>query len=174
MIRVVLSEPAGIEAEAVLRSVSSNLEADTPFSRELEVGAGPEISGRLQRMGDLPVGAAVITPAGGLSASFLIHVVLHSAEEAVTPDGVRTGLRNGLRRVEEWALVSVALPPLGTGAGNMEADEAASVMVPLILEFLEDAENLREVTIIVATPYERDVFDRAVDWNQKQKAARLN
>jgi hypothetical protein len=68
MIRIVLAQPAEVESEGILRSVSSGLEADTPFSRELGIGAGPGVLERLRAMGDLPVGAAVITPAGELSA----------------------------------------------------------------------------------------------------------
>jgi O-acetyl-ADP-ribose deacetylase (regulator of RNase III) len=117
-------------------------------------------------MGDLPVGAAVITPGGALRGRFLIHVVLQSEDEPVTLEGLRLALRNGLRRAEEWGLESLALPPLGIGAGNMETDEAASVMVPLISQHLEAAGSLQEVLILVTTGYEEDVFVRSIEWNE--------
>ena len=139
MIRVVLSKAGEVEAEAILRSVSSDLEADTPFSRELEILMGTGVSERLQAMGEFPVGAAVITPGGDLSFAFMIHVVLQSVEERVTPEGLRSALQNGLRRAEEWGLETLALPPLGTGAGNMDAGEAAAVMVPVISDHLQNS-----------------------------------
>ncbi len=172
MIRVVLSDPSGVEAEAILRSISSVLEADTPFSREVEIQAGTQVSERLQSMGELPVGAAVITPGGGLPASFMIHVVLRSSEEPVTPGGVRTALKNGLRRAEEWGMDSLALPPLGTGAGNLDAEESASLMVPLIRDHLRKGQKPLEVLIVVGTEYERDVFVRAVESTLEQTTAR--
>ncbi len=163
MIRVVLSGPTEVESEVILRSVSSDLEADTAFSRELEIRAGPGVSERLQAMGELPVGAAVITQGGDLSAGFVIHVVLQSMEERVTSTGLRSALQNGLRRAEEWGLETLALPPLGTGVGSMDAEEAAAVMVPLISDHLRGSENPREVLIVVGTGYERDVFAQAVE-----------
>lgn len=163
MIRVVLSGPSGAGAEAVLRSVTSELAADTAFSREVEVAAGEEVARRLQAMGELPVGAAVITPGGDLEVPFLIHVVLRSREEPVGPETVRTALRNGLRRVQELGLESLALPPLGTGAGNLDPQEAASVMMPVLGDHLPTSASLRDVVILVATPYEREVFLRALD-----------
>jgi O-acetyl-ADP-ribose deacetylase (regulator of RNase III) len=172
MIRVVLSGPAEVQAEAILRSVSSDLEADTAFSRELEIRAGTDLSARLQAMGELPVGAALITPGGELSAGFLIHVVLQSPEERITSQGLRTALQNGLRRAEEWGLETLAVPPLGTGAGKLDADEAASVMVPLISDHLRVSKNPREVIIVVGTSYERDVFDQAVGSAQGHILAR--
>ena len=98
----------------------------------------------IQAMGDLPVGAAVITPGGKLEAAFLIHVVLQSSEEPVTSEGLRAALKNGLRRAAEWGLESMALPPLGTGAGNLDAQEAAAVMVPILADHLLSSENPRE------------------------------
>jgi O-acetyl-ADP-ribose deacetylase (regulator of RNase III) len=163
MIRVVLSDDFPWEAEAVLRSVSSDLAADTAFSRDMELKAGPDVSQRLQAMGELPIGAAVITPGGDHPARFLIHAVLQSSEEPVRAVGVSSALQNGLRRAQEWGLESLALPPLGTGAGNLEAEESASVMIPLITSHLQDSECPKEITIVAATDYEVDVFLRAVD-----------
>lgn len=165
MIRVLVSELASINTEAILRSVSSDLDPDTTQSRDLEVRAGCDVSQRLQAMGGMPVGAAVITPGGELAAAFLIHVVLQSSEEPVTSDGVRTALKNGLRRAAEWDLETLAIPPLGTGAGNLDPQEAAAVMVPVVADHLLGAENPREVTVVVGTDYEKDVFDRAVEWS---------
>ena len=163
MIRVILSEPTRVSSEAILRSVTSELAADTAFSREVELGAGEEVVRRLQAMGELPVGAAVVTPGGDLPVPFLIHVVLRSLEEPVGPEAIRAGLRNGLRRTQELGLESLALPPLGTGAGNLDPQEAAAVMVPLLLEHLPSAPHLRDVIIVAATAYEEEVFLRALD-----------
>lgn len=165
MIRVLRSELADVKTEAILRSVSSDLDSDTPQSRDLELRAGSDVIDRLKAMGDLPVGAAVITPGGQLEAAFLIHVVLQSPEEPVTSEGVRAALKNGLRRAAEWSLEALALPPLGTGAGNLDAQEAAAVMVPILADHLLNSENPRDVTVVVGTDYERDVFDRAVEWS---------
>lgn len=172
MIRVLLSSPSGVKPEAILRSISSVSEADTPFSREVELEAGVSVSERLQAMGELPVGAAVITPGGGLPADFIIHVVLRSREEPVTPGGIRAALRNGLRRGEEWGIESMALPPLGTGAGNMDAEESAALMVPLIRDHLQTARKPPEVLILVGTEYEREVFVRTVESAMGEVAVR--
>ena len=162
MIQVLLGGPGDVRAEALLRSISSDMRPDTPFSRALELAVGQDVSRRLQGMEDLPVGAAVITPGGDLPSGFVIHVVVQGREEPVRGESLRSALRNGLRRAEEWGLASVALPPLGTGAGKMDPQEAAAVMGPLIPEFLEGADALKDVFILVASAYEKEVFTRAV------------
>jgi O-acetyl-ADP-ribose deacetylase (regulator of RNase III) len=163
-----LAEPAEVDSEALLRSVSSTLEPDTPFSRSLELAAGPSVSDRLKGMGDLPVGAAVITPGGELKTPFLIHVVLQSAEEPVRVKALHSALQNGLRRAQEWGLESLAVPPLGTGAGNLETEESASEMASVIIRHMKDHEHPREVVVVVSSSYEEGVFLQAVERAQGQ------
>ena len=59
--------------------------------RRLEQAAGAELVEQLARVGELPVGAAAITPAGALAAEFVVHVSVRSRDEPVTPAGVRRG-----------------------------------------------------------------------------------
>ncbi len=174
MIRVVVADLAEVICEGILRSISSDLAADTPVSRSVELRAGSGVSDRLQAMGPLPVGAAVITPGGDLSAGFLIHMVLQSKEEPVGAGGLRSALVNGLRRAQEWGLESVAIPPLGMGAGNLEAEDSASVMVPVLQDHLRKFEYPRDVIIVAASDYEEDVFLRAVELAQRQTSAQEN
>jgi len=168
MIRVAIGDPKDAGTECVLRSVTSELEPDTSTSRDIGLGAGPEVVDRLQSMGSLPVGAAVITPGGDLPFAFIIHVVLQSPEERVRSETVRLALQNGLRRAEEWGLESLGLPPLGTGAGNLEAEEAAEVMIPLLQRHLRRFHHPREVVISVGNDYEHEVFLRAVQRSERQ------
>lgn len=172
MIRVQTGSPADTGCEGILRSVSSELEPDTPVSRDLEAAAGPAVAERLRAMGDLPVGAAVVTPGGNLEAAFLIHVVLQSAEEPIGRETLRQGLQNGLRRAQEWGLDSLAMPVLGTGAGNLSAEEAAEVMVPLIEKHHSDFEHPGEFWLMVSSDYEEDVFSRAVELFERRASGR--
>jgi O-acetyl-ADP-ribose deacetylase (regulator of RNase III) len=172
VIRVIHGSPTEALSEAVLRSVSSNLEPDTAFSRTVELLAGKGVSDRLQNMGELPVGAAVITPGGDLDAAFLIHVVLQSSEEPVRIESLRSALQNGLRRAQEWGLESLAIPPLGTGAGNLDVEESANETVSIIRQHFEEFDHPREVTILVATAFEEGVFKGVVERSGPQASAR--
>lgn len=163
MIRVLKEELQGVRAEALIRSVSSELDPLTAVSRDLEQAAGEDVSRRLRSMGALPVGAAVITPGGELGASFLIHVVLQSSEQPVGKEGVRLALQNGLRRAQEWGLETVATPILGAGAGNLSVEDSAQAMVPLILDHQQHFEFPGEVFLVVDSEYELDVFNRTVE-----------
>lgn len=145
-----------------MRPVTAEWTAVTPSMRQLELAAGDAPAEQCRQLGELPVGSAVITGAGDLSAQFLIHIIVRSAEEPVTASGVRRGLQNGLRRLTEWGIRHVALAPLGTGAGNLDADESAAIMIPLLADQVRADGALTEVEIYVDSDYERDVFARHV------------
>ena len=161
MIRVILSAASGLWGRGHPPVRLGESGTRHPLQPGVGVWRGPVSRRRLQAMGDLPVGAAVITPGGELPAAFLIHVVLQSAEEPVTAEGLRSALKNGLRRAEEWGLEILALPPLGTGAGNMDAEEAAALMVPVLSRHLHSGEYPEKSSSWPGTGYEEDVFVRA-------------
>ncbi|MEX2609443.1 MAG: macro domain-containing protein [Gemmatimonadota bacterium] len=157
--RVRIADLSVVVAEAILRPVAADWGAATPASRRVEMLAGPALDEQCRRLGECPVGSAVLTTAGKLRATYLINVVVRSLDEPVSKSGVERGLRNGLRRVTEYALRSVAVAPLGTGAGNLDAEEAARVMVPLLLEYLGTVDEPAEIEVVVDNEYERDAFE---------------
>lgn len=164
MIRIVRIPLESAGVEGIFRPVDSELSGVTAGSRRLEIGAGPALVARLSAMEGIPVGGALLTPAGDLGPVFLIHVVIQAQDEAVTAAGVRRALLNGLRRATEWELERIAIPPLGSGAGQLDAGEVASVMIPLIQEYQAQVAFPREVLIVVESDYEEQVFSRAVGW----------
>ena len=157
MIRVRVGRLAESDAEAVIRPVRSDLESLTAQGRELEDGAGAGLRARLATLGDAPPGSALITPAGDLPSAFLIHAVLQSPDQPVDLRTVELALSNTVRRAEEWGLSTLALPPLGTGAGQMEVDEVADVMITHLRTWLRSS-DASWAEIVVPGAYESDVF----------------
>ena len=162
MIVVVRGELAQATTRAVLRPVTAEWAAPTPAMRRLEVAAGADVEAHCQRLGELPVGSAVVTPAGALAADLLIHAVVRSATDPVTPRTVGLALRNGLRRAQEWGVDTLALPPLGTGAGNLDAEDVAALMVPILADRSAEARGLARIEIHVESDYEQDAFEREI------------
>ncbi|HSJ14219.1 MAG TPA: macro domain-containing protein [Longimicrobiales bacterium] len=160
MIHTIRGELIEVAADALLRPVSAEWDAVTPAMRRLELAAGPALQEQCRRLGELPVGSAVITEGGALAARFVVHAVVRSLDEPVSGPGVERALRNGLRRLQEWGIDDVALPPLGTGAGNLDAEDAARLMVDVIQEHTATAEHPRRFTIVVESEYEEQAFAR--------------
>jgi len=168
VIEIRRGELADVDAAAVVRPISADGMAATAAVRRLELAAGPGLDEDCRRLGELPPGAAAITPAGALAADFVIHVVVRSREEPASAALVRRALQNALRRVAEWGIASVALPPLGVGAGNLDAEESAGIMIPLLLEHAATSPGPFRAVIVVDGEYELDVFGRELARRQQQ------
>jgi O-acetyl-ADP-ribose deacetylase (regulator of RNase III) len=161
-VRVRTGDLAASDAAAVVRSVRADGEAITAVGRRLEQLAGPAVAQRLRGLGDLPVGGAVITPAGALPTQFLIHAVLQSAEEPVSTHAVQRALVNALRRARDLGLASVAFPPIGGGAGNLDAEVAAELLVEVLTVHLQDGDAPRSFEIFVDSAYEEELYQRRI------------
>jgi hypothetical protein len=157
VIRVFQAEIADTDAAAVVHPSTAEWTPVTAAMIRLEMIAGDIPARQSRALGDLPVGSAVITSGGDLHAQFIIHVIVRSIDEPVTESGIRRAVQNALRRADDWGITHIATPPLGTGAGNLDADESAAIMVPAFMEH-----PARTFDIYVDSDYEADVFRRHI------------
>lgn len=163
MIRVVVGDLATQEVSAIVRPIRSDLAPVNALAREVGSAAGPELEERIERIGAIPVGGAVITPAGDLVADFIIHVVVMSDDEPQSAMSVQNALRNGLRRAADWALDSVALPPLGIGVGTLEAEASARALVEILFNHLDEGQAPLALSMVVGSEYEAGLFGQLID-----------
>lgn len=150
------------EGECIVRAARSDGASITPVARRIEAQAGPDVRRRVEALGELPMGSALLTPGGELPVSFLLHVVLQSAHLPVTPAVVHRATANLLARAVDFGIAEVAMPPLGTHAGNLEAEESAPVMAAAIAEHRARHPLPAAIAIVVESDYEFDVFERAL------------
>lgn len=158
MIEVRRTDLSSVTVEAILRPVNAGGDPVSTAGRNLETAAGEEVVERLRAGGEIPVGGAVLTPGGNLSASFVIHVVVQSADEAASAPGVRRALVNGLRRASDWGIRSLALPPLGAGPLGLDAEEAAGIVLDVLGEHLRTGVEPQTLVVAVETDFEEKVY----------------
>jgi len=159
VIRVVVDDLAFVTADAVVRPTNGNLEPITPALRRLELAAGPRFREVCRVQRELGVGAAVVTPAGDLPAELVVHAVIQTSFESVSRAGVRRAVAAALRQAEQWHIGTLALPPLGTGAGQLSTEDAADVVLGALEEHLRTAEHPATLVVVVETDVEREIFE---------------
>lgn len=162
VIRVVREVLELWEGDCVVRAARSDGASITPVARRIETGAGAGVRRRVESMGELPVGSAVLTPGGDLPVRFLLHVILQSDREPVTATVVQRATLNALARAADFGMTELALPPLGTHAGNLEAEESARAMAQAFTEHRARHDAPGVILLVVESDYELDVFERAL------------
>ena len=160
MIEVRTDDLAFISADAIARPVDAELRATTPLMRRLEIAGGEALAKHLRVNEPLAVGSAVVTPAGELGVELLIHGVVSSHTEPVTRTAVRQAIGSALQRATDWGIEHLAVAPFGTGAGNLDIEESAEVVVDAIRRHRQSAKLPSTITIVVENQFEQDVFER--------------
>jgi O-acetyl-ADP-ribose deacetylase len=174
MIRVVVGQLRDQRVDGVMRPVRSDLAPVSGPSRDVVLDAGEELQERLGRLGVLPIGGAVLTPAGTLPAAFLIHAVVMSEEEPQTSMSVQRALRNGLRRAADWGLGSLALPPFGMAVGTADPEVSARAVVEILFNHLDEGSAPLDLTIVVSSEFESQLFGRLVEEMSRARSASRN
>jgi O-acetyl-ADP-ribose deacetylase (regulator of RNase III) len=162
VINVCIDDLAFFDGEAIVRPVNEDLGATTPLLRRLELAAGTQLSDQIRLQEPLPVGAAVVTSAGQLPVELLVHAVVMSSTQPVSRDTVRHALTSALQRVEAWQIKDIAIPPFGLGAGNLEIEESAQIMLMVIGQHLQRAQFPHAITLVAETPEEERALATAV------------
>ncbi len=171
MIRVVTGALADAGTEAVVRPIRTDLAPVSSASRDVAVAAGPAVEKRLERLGTLPLGSAVMMPGGDLPADFIIHAAVMSEEEPPTIPVVQKALRNGLHHAVDWEIRSVAVPPLGMGAGLTDPESWARGLVETLRVHLDEGKDPLDLVIVVSTSYEQELFARLVEDAKRERGA---
>ncbi|HUX34370.1 MAG TPA: macro domain-containing protein [Gemmatimonadaceae bacterium] len=162
MIEVRIDDLAFYEGEAIAWPVDATLGATTPVLRRLERAAGAALTERAPLHEPLPVGAAVVTRAGGLAVELLIHAVIVSPEERATRDSVRRALVSALQRAVDFQIGELAVAPFGIGAGNLDVEDSATVMVEVMRQHLARAAHPRAIVVIVENDVEEAAWRAAI------------
>ncbi len=163
MIRVVVDDLASLPADALVRPATTTLDPTAAALRRVEIVGGAEFHNRRRLSRELAVGAAVVTAAGGgLCAEFVIHAIIRSETEPVTRGSVARAWLSALHQAQEWQFGHLSVPPLGTGAGNLPLEDAAEIMATVLHAHRGNAPFPADVSFVVETPEERDVFETAL------------
>ncbi len=162
MIEVRIDDPAFYQGEAIAWPVDAMLGATTPMLRRLERAAGSAVTERAPLQHPLPVGAAVATAAGNLNVELLINAVIVSSEERASREGVRRALVSALQRAADFAIGELAVLPFGIGAGNLDVEESATVMVEVMRQHLAHAAHPQRIVVLVENPFEEAAWQGAL------------
>jgi len=100
-----------------------------------------------KRQGGCPTGEAVITTAGNLHASFVIHAVgpVWNSHNGQEDDLLRHAYRNSLTLAVANSVKTMAFPNISTGVYRFPKQRAAEIAVSEVIDFLEKDHTLTEV-----------------------------
>lgn len=157
-IRLVRGDITETEADAFVFDITEDVKLGSGFGGAIQQRGGVAIQKQLDAIGSCPTGEAVVTEAGLLKASWIIHANGPKFREEDEEAKLASAVRAALVRAEEKGVKRLAFPPIGTGLYQVPLDLCTRVMVNTISEHLSNGASLEEVLIVAPDDREYKPF----------------
>ena len=144
------------EVDAIVNAANSELWMGAGVAGALKRKGGNVIEEEALRQGPIEVGEAVLTVAGNLAATHVIHAATMGTDLKSDPDKIAAATRSTLALVDKHKLTSIALPALGSGVGGVPADQSATAIVSTVVEHVKRGGSSLEKVLFVL--YEDSAF----------------
>ncbi|MBS1688181.1 MAG: O-acetyl-ADP-ribose deacetylase [Bacteroidetes bacterium] len=117
------------------------------------------------QQGGCKVGEAVITTAGNLPASYVIHTVgpVWNGGQRSEHDLLANAYRNSLARAEELKAKTVAFPNISTGIYHFPKDRAAQIAIDTIKQFLEQNQTIEKVIFVCYDAENHSIYNKLLN-----------
>jgi len=145
-----------LSTEAIVNAANNYLWMGAGVAGAIKRAGGAEVEREAVSKGPIPIGEAVVTGAGRLKASHVIHAAAMGQGLRTDAEKIRAATLNSLKRADELGLKSIAFPALGTGVGGFSYGRAAEVMLAAIGQHLAGQTTLEEVVLAL---YGQEAYD---------------
>jgi O-acetyl-ADP-ribose deacetylase (regulator of RNase III) len=159
VLRLVRGDITDMEVEAFVHDITEDLKLGSGFGGAIQQRGGIVIQKELDEYGTLPVGEAVVTQAGILKASYIIHANGPKFKEEDEEGKLRKTVKSILAKAEEKGIKRLAVPPIGTGLYQVPLDLCARVLVDTVTEHFTNRTTLEEVLFVVPDSREYTPFE---------------
>ena len=150
-----------IEVDAVVNAANTTLAMGTGVAGALKKRGGVVIEEEAMRLGPVEVGEAVLTTAGNLVATHVIHAAVMGTDLKTDPDTIGKTTRAVLALAVKHRLTSLALPALGTGVGHVPPPLSADAMLDAIMSHLKSGgSTLKRVVFVL---YQDEAYRAFID-----------
>jgi O-acetyl-ADP-ribose deacetylase len=145
-----------LEVDAIVNAANTSLWMSTGVGGALKRAGGDAIEFAAVRQSPVPLGGAIVTPAGTLAARIVIHAVSLDRDRRTSAAAIEGAVRSAMARARENDVTSIAIPALGTGVGGFPLEEAAAITVRSVREELRRSPRIEHIVFALrgAGPYE--------------------
>ncbi len=153
------------KADAIVNAANSGLAGGGGVDGAIHRAGGPAIMEECRKIGFCPTGEAVVTTAGNLDASHIIHAVGPVWRGGAENEGqaLSRTYENCMKRAREYGIKSLAFPAISAGTYGFPAQEAADIAVSSVIRELKSGPGkLAVVTFVLFNETIFSAFESAM------------
>ncbi len=137
------------EVDAIVNAANSTLAMGAGVAGAVKRKGGVIIEEEAMRQGPIEVGEAVLTTAGNLPATHVIHAAAMGPDLKTDAAKISAAAKSSLQLADKHKITSIAFPALGTGVGGFPPAKAAEAMVTAVLDHLKSGASTLQRVIFV-------------------------
>jgi O-acetyl-ADP-ribose deacetylase (regulator of RNase III) len=137
------------EVDAVVNAANSELWMGAGVAGAIKRKGGTVIEEDAVRQGPIEVGEAVLTVAGNLAATHVIHAATMGPDLKTDPEKIAAATRSTLAIAEKRRMESIAFPALGTGVGGVAPAKCAEAMLGTLIQHLRPGTSSLQKVLFV-------------------------
>ncbi len=171
-LEVILGDITRIPADVIVNAANQGLMGGGGVDGAIHRAGGPAIMEARRLIGHCPTGSAVITTAGNLPATYVIHAVApRYSGKPRDAELLRGAYSTSLALARDHELRTIAFPSLGTGAYGYPIDEAAPLAIAVARQHLAEPTSLERIVFVTFSERDLSAYRSALDATQKSRCS---
>ncbi|PJJ75454.1 O-acetyl-ADP-ribose deacetylase (regulator of RNase III) [Thermoflavifilum aggregans] len=161
-IHVIQGDITRLQVYAIVNAANSSLLGGGGVDGAIHRAAGPELLEACRKIGGCPTGEARITPGFRLPARYVIHAVgpvWHGGKHGEA-ELLASCYRHSLQLAADHGLKQIAFPAISTGAYGYPFDEASSIAIRTVKEWLAAHNMVEEVYFVLFSDHHYQRFQQ--------------
>jgi O-acetyl-ADP-ribose deacetylase (regulator of RNase III) len=135
--------------DAIVNAANNALWMGAGVAGAIKARGGVEIERAAMALGPIEPGECVVTTAGRLAATHVIHAAVMGQDLVTSATLIARATRNALTMADDRGCATIALPAFGTGVGGFPVAECARIMIGAIQDHASVVGSLRLVRLIL-------------------------
>jgi O-acetyl-ADP-ribose deacetylase (regulator of RNase III) len=141
-LEVIAADVTKLDVDAIANAANTHLMHGGGVAGAIARAGGPAVQRESDERAPIELGEAVETTAGEMPARWVIHAATMELGGPTSGPIIERATRSTLARAEELGCRSLALVAFGTGVGGFPLDEAARLMVGVVVEHEGELERV--------------------------------
>ncbi|NIM99503.1 MAG: O-acetyl-ADP-ribose deacetylase [candidate division Zixibacteria bacterium] len=150
--------------DAIVNAANPSLLGGGGVDGAIHRAAGPELLSECRTLGGCKTGDAKITKGYNLKARHVIHTVgpVYRRESSEVRNLLASAYRRSLDVAHQSGLKSLALPSISTGAYGYPVEEAASIALSTVIDYLKGHPDIEQVRFVLFSTDVLKAYERAL------------
>lgn len=157
-VEIIKGDMLSLKVDVIVNAANKHLQHGGGIAGQIVRRGGEIIQEESNKLSPIETGQAVITSAGRLPASFVIHAVGPRMGEGDEDKKLYSAITNSLKTANEKRLKSIAIPAISTGIFGYPTERCAKVMKKAIYDFLKNETNLEKIIVCLYEDSKYKIF----------------